>query len=259
MFCCSALLISGFTMSKASAETTIPTLEDETLIDQIEITEEDVFGELSPEDEVYLEELGLDENSDFFNLLIAFEELPEEFTEEDSEEIAKWLSEKTGLTISAEGENLNFESLSEGELANLEQVSGDASATQEPTFSTLAWSGSQVLACVGSLGTLLPVTKILKIHKVLKAAGGAVTVMKQVYTNYKYYRNTKKYSRTKAMNQAVADFSVKKKLASGSKALLNDFFSISLIAGSCGPLFSYENSDKTKDYFFNENAVKSLT
>lgn len=258
MFCCSALLISGLTMSKASADTSIQTLKDENLVNQIKINEKDVFGKLSTEDEMYLEELGLDENNDFFKILIALEELPEEFTEEDTEEIAKWFTQKTGLVISAKGKNLNFESLYDNELANFKQINGNTPTTKKTTISTFSWSGYQALACIGSLGTLIPITKILKINKVLKAAGGAITVMKQVYTNYKYYRKTKKYSRTKAINKAVTDFSVKKKLASGSKALLMDFFNVSLIAGSCGPLFTYENSDKAKNYLFNENTVKNL-
>lgn len=242
-FCCSALLISGLTISKASAETSIQTLPNES----------SVFGNLSPVDEMYLEELGINEDSDFYNLLIAIENLPEDIDEEDAEGIAKWLSAETGLAITVEGDFLNIDFLSQEELSDLEQIGGT-----EPTFSTFAFSGSQALACIGALGSLIPVTKIFKINKVLKAAGGAVTVMQQVHTNYKYYRNTKKYSKTKAMNQAVSDFSVKEKLSAGSVNLLKDFFNISLIAGSCLPLFSYESNIKNDNYFFNEKNLKNI-
>lgn len=248
-FCCSTLLISSFAMSKGSAETTISASEED-LLQSGYIGSE--FDNLSPQDELYLEELGINEGSNFYNLLIAIEELPEGIEEEGAEGIAAWLSNRTGLAITAEGEYLNFDFLYEDDSST--QPSENES--EEPTFSTLDFSIPGALACIGALGTLVPATKILKINKVLKAAGGAVTVMEQVYTNYKYYRNTKKYSMTRALNQAIEDFSVKEKLSSGSKSLLKDFFNVSAIAGSCGALFSYESTDE--NYLFDESNFKKL-
>lgn len=209
------------------------------------------------EDETYLNELGINEGSEFYNLLIAIEKLPKGVEKKGAEGIAKWLSNKTGLAITAEREYLNFDFLSEEELTDLDKLSGSESA--DTTFSTFAFTVPGALACIGALGTLIPVTKILKINKVLKAAGGAVTVMGQVFTNYKYYRSTKKYSKTKALNKAVDDFSVKKKLSAGSKVLLKDFFSISAITGACAPLFTYEDNLENKNYFLKEDNLKSFT
>ncbi|MGE8001267.1 hypothetical protein ACQKOF_21990 [Lysinibacillus sp. NPDC093190] len=87
--------------------------------------------------------------------------------------------------------------------------------------------------------------------------------MEQVLTNYKYYRKNKGYSQSKALNQALEDFSVGSKLSSGSKQLLLDFFNINVIIGSCGPLISYDNDkqnlkNEDENYFFNENALKNF-
>lgn len=222
VFCCLTLLISGLTMSNASAQSIIAQNE---------------------EDLTYFNELGIDKDSAFYDVLIAIEELPEGM--ESAEEIAQLLSIKTGLPIIAEGEYLDFGFLS-----------GEESS--EPIISTYAFTVPGALACIGALGGLVPATKILKINKVLKAAGGAVDVMKMVHTNYKYYRVEKKYSKKKALNQAVEDFSVKKKLSSGSKALLKDFFNLSAIAGACVPLFTYNNDFENEVDFSNEDNAKML-
>lgn len=83
--------------------------------------------------------------------------------------------------------------------------------------------------------------------------------MKDVHMNYKYYRIEKKYSKKKALDTALNDFSVKKKLSAGSKALLKDFFNLSAIAGACGSLFTYENNYENDQYFFNEDNLRRLT
>ncbi|MEK4024471.1 hypothetical protein [Sporosarcina sp. FSL W7-1283] len=221
-FCCLTLLISGLTMSNTSAQSVTPQNE---------------------EDLTYFNELGIDKDSVFYDVLIAIEELPENV--ESAEEIAQLLSIKTGLPITAEGEYLDFGFLSGKE-------------SSEPIISTYDFTVPGALACIGALGGLVPATKILKINKVLKAAGGAVNVMKYVHMNYKYYRVEKKYSKKKALNQALEDFSVKEKLSSGSKALLKDFFNISAIGGACAPLFTYNENLKNEVYFLNEDNAKML-
>ncbi|MFJ7369415.1 hypothetical protein [Lysinibacillus sp. NPDC098008] len=220
-FCCSALLIGGVTMSATSTQAT----------------------ELTNEEELYLNELGFNKDSEFYKLLHAIEQLPPE--KQSAEEVAEWLSNHSGLTITAEGEYLNFGS---------EQFSEN-----EAQISAYSFSFTEIAACIGALGGLVPVTKILKVHKLLDTLGGATKVMQQVLTNYKYYRKDKNYSQKQALSQALEDFSVASKLSAGSKQLFMDFFNISAIMGACGALFSYENI-KTEDenYFFNENALKNL-
>ncbi|MEX3713841.1 hypothetical protein AB1L05_15685 [Cytobacillus horneckiae] len=187
----------------------------------------------------------------FHNLLIAIEELPEDI--KSAEKIAQWLSSETGLEISGDGEYINFDFLSSEEESKSEDL-------KEPNFVAAAnFTVPGALACIGALGGLIPATKILKINKVLKAAGGAVNVMKDVHMNYKYYRIEKKYSKKKALDTALNDFSVKKKLSAGSKALLKDFFNLSAIAGACGSLFTYENNYENDQYFFNEDNLRRLT
>ncbi|MET4563484.1 hypothetical protein ABIA69_004697 [Lysinibacillus parviboronicapiens] len=234
-FCCSALLISGVTLSATSIQA----------------------SELTNEEEIYLNELGFNKESEVYKLLLAIEQLPPE--EQDAEEIAKWLSNESGLTITAEGEYLNFGLVSGDE--SVEQL--DVSEVQNPYIVSRSYSFTEIAACVGALGGLVPVTKILKINKVLKSLGGAAKVMEQVLTNYKYYRKNKGYSQSKALNQALEDFSVGSKLSSGSKQLLLDFFNINVIIGSCGPLISYNNDkqnlkNEDENYFFNENALKKF-
>lgn len=224
-FCCSALLVGGVTMSAISTQAT----------------------GLTNEEELYLNELGFNKDSDFYKLLHAIEQLPSE--KQSAEEVAEWLSNHSGLTITAEGEYLNF--------GSLEQIG--ESEVQIPNISAYSFSVIEIAACVGALGGLIPVTKILKVHKLLDTLGGATKVMQQVLTNYKYYRKDKGYSQTKALSQALEDFSVASKLSSASKQLFMDFFNISAIIGSCGPLFSYENNKhEDENYFFNERALKNL-
>lgn len=142
-------------------------------------------SELTNEEEIYLNELGFNKESEVYKLLLAIEQLPPE--EQGAEEIAKWLSNQSGLTITAEGEYLNFGLVSGDE--SLEQL--DGSEVQKPYIVSRSYSFTEIAACVGALGGLVPVTKILKISKVLKSLGGAVKVMEQVLTNYKYYRKNK--------------------------------------------------------------------
>ncbi|MDM5234008.1 hypothetical protein [Lysinibacillus pakistanensis] len=219
-FSCSALLIGGITMSATSAQAI----------------------ELTNEEEVYLNELGFNKDSEFYKLMHAIEQLPAE--KQSAEEVAEWLSNHSGLTITAEGEYLNF---------------GSTFGGNEVQISAYSFSFTDIAGCIGALGGLIPVTKILKVHKLLDTLGGATKVMQQVLTNYKYYRKDKNYSQKEALGQALEDFSVASKLSAGSKQLFMDFFSISAIIGACGSLFSYENNKYDDEkYFFNENALKNL-
>lgn len=149
------------------------------------------FENLTTEDEIYLDELGINEN--LYNLFIAIEKLPEDISEE---EVGDWLANRTGLEITQNGEYVNFNFLSEKKETE-ESTSSKILVGNGVPESRASWSVSEALACIGALGSLIPVTKILKINKLLKAAGGAVTVTKQVYTNYKYYRIEKNILRQK--------------------------------------------------------------
>lgn len=192
MFCCAVLFISGLMLfnpesTKASKS----------------------------EDEIYLGELGLDKSNGWYSVLYAIEKIPVSMENQSPEELAKWLSKESGLTVTTDGEYLNF---------------------SQKIFQTREVTTGNGIKCAGALLQTIPVTKIFKVKGLINSLGGATTVVKQVYTNYKYWRS-KKYGKKQALNQALDDLSVKNRLSEASKQLLLDFIGVSVIVGGCEDLF----------------------
>lgn len=257
--CCSILAFSGFTMSTASAEESI-----------LKANEAYTLDDTTSEDIIYLQELGLAEGDGFYDFLAAIENLPEHFEYYDEEnltdaqiqELSTSLSKDMDIPIAVVNGSLDMKYAFPNEVETLIVPSPGSPGIPKPTDPTIGvmgFSPGAAFACIGALGSLVPYMKILKIKKVLKAAGGAVSVMKEVHVKYKKYRTVNKFSRQNAIRYAVDDLAVKKRLSTGSRQLLRDFFGLSTIAGSCAPLFLYDNKDEKRNYLFDEDIFKSLT
>lgn len=248
---CTILAMTGITTSVAAAET---------------VTNDYIFRDEVLADAVYLEELLFAEGDPFYDFMLAIESLPEydeeNLIQKDIEAIAQYFSKELNVAITVEKDSLNLKNVFPNEVKTQsysQPVDGPVIGIPkptDPTIGTMAVTPGQVLSCIGALGTLIPVTKILKIKKVLKAAGGAYEVMRKVYMNYRHYRKDRKYTKKQAITQAVNDFSVKQKLSSGSKTLLMDFFSVSVIAGACTPLFSYKINEDQEYYVLEVDALQ---
>ncbi|MGE7624367.1 hypothetical protein ACQKMD_15325 [Viridibacillus sp. NPDC096237] len=213
--CCSMLLLGTFALSETSASAEI--INENYSAYQYDQT---------------LNELGLNKESDSYKLLLAVDKLPSDIEEQGAEKIAKWLSNETGINIIAENDNLVFPDYQE-KAAGIENDS---------LVSIRSYSAYQIAACVGAVGvavlsTAIPITKITKLKSIFKALGGVTDSISMIHMNYKYYRIEKKLSVNKSLDKAINDIVNKNKLGADAKNLLLDFFNLSLVAGSCGPLF----------------------
>lgn len=256
--CCSVLAFSGLAMSTASAETPI-----------LNANEVYAFEDSTLEDLIYLQELGLEEESGFYELVAAIENLPDHFDEEnlteaDVQEIARLLATDMGIPVVVENDSLNLKFAFPREVETEKQLQPTTPTIgipkpTDPTIRPMGFTVSGAFACIGALGSAIPAFKILKINKALKAAGGAINAMKEIHKQYMKYRTVNKFSRKNALRYAIDDLAIKKRLSTSSRDLLHDFFGVSLIAGACGPLFTYDNKSEEQNYLFDKDAFKTLT
>lgn len=226
MACCFGLLVSTFSLNltSVSAEQINPSSSEQTLADTY-------FEE-------YLEETVFNEENDYYKILLAIEALPAGIEKQGAEKIAQWLSKKSGIEVIAEGDYLSFPTLQN---PSNEEIS---------TYSSLTdWATCLGAAGMAALSNALPIAKVTKIKSTFKALGGVTTAVKQIYTNFKYYRG-KNYSVKTSLDNAITDIVNKEKLGTDARQALLEFFGVSAVYGACGDLFSYK---------FNEEALKAYS
>ncbi|RFA32740.1 hypothetical protein CAI16_17235 [Virgibacillus dokdonensis] len=170
-----------------------------------------------------LEEELLSQNSDFVNFLDGVEQLPSFIIEQGPEKTANWLSEKTGVEVTTDGQNLYLPSLAN---VNLE----DNQSLVESRITTFSTWG-----CVTAIGLMIgsvgfPFSKILKLKSSIKLLGGVKKTVQSIHKNYKKLRENrwrKKDAWKEAVRQTSSD------LPTEVRDAFLDFFNISNVINQC--------------------------
>jgi hypothetical protein len=164
------------------------------------------------------EELAVD--NEFFEqtevVLDAIDKLPNGIIKQGPEKIAKWLENKTGLYVTIdENETLLF---------------SEIDPSTQPQFQTRGIAGCVSAVGIALVGNGIPLSKITKVKKAIKALGGVTATVKKVkkaYDEYRFNGFSRNDSIKKALNSAT------KGLAGDTKAALLDFFYISGVIANC--------------------------
>ncbi len=120
----------------------------------------------------------LSPNSDFVKFLNGIEQLPPGIEKQGPEKVAKWLSKKTGVEVTTDGENLFIPSLAE---VNLET---------DQSFNESSITTFGVWGCITAVGLMIgtvgfPFSKILKLKKAIDFLGGVTKTVKRINKSYK--------------------------------------------------------------------------
>ncbi|MGI8313780.1 hypothetical protein [Halobacillus mangrovi] len=208
---CTVLLFSAFSLAFGQSVNASETIEQPLL-------EEELFSE----------------NGDFIKFLKGVENLPYGIEKQGAEKVAKWLTNKTGVEVIAEDENLLIPSLANVNLGSDQHIGnvniGSDQTTTESTVTTMGtWS------CITAVGLMIgtvgfPLSKILKLKKAISLLGGVTKTVERIYEKYKLYRSWN-YTRTYAWKRAVSKTS--STLGSDVRYAFLDFFNITNVINQC--------------------------
>ncbi|MFD2760095.1 hypothetical protein [Lentibacillus juripiscarius] len=165
----------------------------------------------------------LSPNSDFVKFLNGIEQLPPGIEKQGPEKVAKWLSKKTGVEVTTDGENLFIPSLAE---VNLET---------DQSFNESSITTFGVWGCITAVGLMIgtvgfPFSKILKLKKAIDFLGGVTKTVKRINKSYKKYKSWN--YRTKDAWKAAVNESARGLPKDTLNAFL-DFFNISNVINQC--------------------------
>lgn len=200
---CSILLVSTLSLSRGNSVS----------------AEENASAEVKDS----LEEQLFSTDGDFVKFLEGIEQLPPGIEKQGPEKISKWLSKKTGVEVTTDGENILVPSLAELEMGT-EQTVDDSLITTYGAWECITAVGLMI----GTVG--FPASKILKLKKAIDFLGGVKATVERIYKYYNKYRSWN-YTKSAAWKRAVDE-------AAGSlpgdtlNAFL-DFFNILNVKNNC--------------------------
>lgn len=166
------------------------------------------------------------QNSDLYKFLEGLENLPIEIANQGPKEVAKWLTDQTGVTVLANGENLLVPSLAELE----SELNTDFTLNDRGQITTMITSDCVIAAglMVGSVG--FPLSKILKLKEAISLLGGMTKTIDRIYTQYKKLKS-ENWRTGPAIERAVTD--VSKSLPKDLTLAFLDFFSVGNFLKQC--------------------------
>lgn len=166
----------------------------------------------------------LSPDSDFVKFLEGIEQLPASVEKQGPEKVASWLTEKTGVEVTTNGDNLVVPSLSDVDVKE-SKTSADSSAIQPAG----AWE------CITAIGLMIgtvgfPVTKIVKLKKAIDLLGGVKKTVDRIYSKYKSLKK-QRWRTVDAWKEAVKRTTNNLPKDVGEAFL--DFFNISNVIRQC--------------------------
>jgi len=193
---CGTLFFATFSMEAASATTT-------------------------EETDPYLELLA--ENSDLIKFMEGLEVLPKGIEKQGAEKVAKWLTNKTGLEVVADGENLIIPSLATPGMVDVDPIDSD-------TITTMG-----IGECIVAVGLMLattgfPLSKLLKLKKTIELLGGVSKSVERIYNLYTKYRSWN-YTKSGAWKRAVSEAGGS--LSGDAKLVFLEFFNLGNVYNNC--------------------------
>lgn len=166
----------------------------------------------------------LSPGSDFVKFLEGIEQLPASVEKQGPEKVASWLTEKTGVEVTTNGDNLVVPSLSDVDVKE-SKTSADSSAIQPAG----AWD------CVIAVGLMIgtvgfPLSKIVKLKKAINLLGGVKKTVDRIYSKYKSLKK-QRWRTVDAWKEAVKRTTNNLPKDVGEAFL--DFFNISNVIRQC--------------------------
>lgn len=211
----SAVILTSTVALSLPKEISAKDLEGNILIEKLNVNEDTQIQNL------------FSQNSDFYKFLEGLENLPTEIANKGTEEIAKWLTEETSVTVVADGENLVVPSLAElgSELGNF-----DATLINNGTITTMG-----AVDCAIAIGLMIgtvgfPVSKLLKLKQAIDHLGGITKTVDRIYTQYKKLKS-ENWRTVPAWQKAVTDTG--KSLPGDVLDAFLDFFNITNVINQC--------------------------
>jgi hypothetical protein len=173
------------------------------------------------ETDEYLELIG--EDSDLVKFTEGLDQLPKGIEKQGAEKVAKWLTNKTGLEVIADGENLIVPTLAPSTTLDVEPMESDMIVTMG------------VGECIVAVGLMLattgfPLAKLLKLKKTIELLGGVTKTVNRIYTYYQKYRSWN-YTKSAAWKRAVSDAGGS--LSSDAKLVFLEFFNLGNVYNNC--------------------------
>lgn len=183
--------------------------------------------ENAPSEDVIMED-GLEEllstDSNFVKFMEGIEELPPGIEKQGAEKVASWLTKKTGVEVTTDGENLLVPSLSDLGIQTPEQ-------SIDSNLITTFGAADCVIAVGLMIGTVgFPLSKIIKLKKAINFLGGVKKTVDRVYASYKKYKSWN-YRTTDAWKAAVNQSA--KGLPTDTLNAFLDFFNIANVINAC--------------------------
>ncbi|MED3660957.1 hypothetical protein NST62_08105 [Ureibacillus sp. FSL K6-8385] len=220
IFMCTILLIStlgfGLPQDASAAE-----------IDYIAL-EENLHEEILKEG-ILDEEISnlLSTDNDLYKFLEGLEQLPPGIEKQGPNKIAKWITNKTGVEVIVEGENLIVPSLEDFGENIPSSISSEINNDKIGTMGVVDCIIAVGLA-IGSVG--FPASKLLKLKSALNLLGGINKTVQKIYDRYKLLKSWN--YRTSAAWKYSIEY-VSKSLPSDLRNAFLDFFGIANIIRAC--------------------------
>lgn len=165
------------------------------------------------------------QNSDFYKFLEGLEKLPKGIANKEPQDIAKWLTNQTGVEVIADGENLLVPSLAKlGSDLNSDFTLNNGGVT---TFG-LVDCAIAVGLMIGTVG--FPASKILKLKEAIDHLGGITKTVSRIFTKYNQLKS-ENWRTVPAWKEAVS--TVGSNLTGDVKMAFLDFFNITNVMNQC--------------------------
>ncbi|RIJ63332.1 hypothetical protein CW357_07135 [Rummeliibacillus sp. TYF005] len=163
-------------------------------------------------------------DGDFVKFMEGIEELPPGIEKQGAEKVASWLTKKTKIEVTTDGENLLVPSLSNLSIQNSEQ-------SIDSNLITTFGAADCIIAVGLLIGTVgFPLSKITKLKKAIDLLGGVKKTVDRIYKSYKKYKGWN--YRTKDAWKAAVNESAKGLPKDTLDAFL-DFFNIANVINAC--------------------------
>ncbi|WLR44443.1 hypothetical protein LC087_18850 (plasmid) [Bacillus carboniphilus] len=167
-------------------------------------------------------------HDDSLKILEAIENIPDELENQDINKTVEYFEEYTGLDFTANGDVI--------ELVDDNQSNGLVEGVNNKGVSLNGvnyWAcGGAFLAVVGSFG--FPLSKVFKLKKALKAAGGVYNFVDKAM-DYAIYYKKRGYSKTAALKKGFSRASKKYNLSKDIQNAILDIAGVSTVIGACKP------------------------
>lgn len=164
-----------------------------------------------------------DLDGEFVKFMYGLEQLPKGIESQGAEKVAKWLTNKTGLEVIADGENIIVPSIATSDTIEAEPVNSDMIGTMG------------VGECIVAVGLMIattgfPLSKLLKLKKTIELLGGVKKTVERIYNLYTKYRSWN-YTKSAAWKRAVSESG--RTLTGDVKLVFLEFFNIGNVYNNC--------------------------